>query len=133
MLDHEHGHGVGLLHVCPINNTKLMEPFLNTNFDGLRHDEVRGGQRHYGHADEQNDTAATATDLGTINFNRRTGMDASSTAVLDNFDYGWVTIVPDPFSSSSQTIRYEFRFPGKPRYVELTDIYGRGIRRTFND
>ena len=73
------------------------------------------------------------TDLGTINFNRRTGMDASSTAALDNFDHGWVTIVPDPFSSSSQTIRYEFRFPGKPRYVELTDIYGRGIRRTFND
>jgi murein DD-endopeptidase MepM/ murein hydrolase activator NlpD len=73
------------------------------------------------------------TDLGTINFNRRTGIDASSTATLDNFDYGWVTIVPIPFASSSQTIRYEFRFPSTPHYVELRDIYGRGVRRTFSN
>jgi hypothetical protein len=64
---HEHGHGVGLLHVCPINNSKLMEPFLNTNFDGPRHDDLRGGQRHYGDVDEANDTTTTATDIGTVN------------------------------------------------------------------
>lgn len=45
---HEHGHGLGILHVCPVNNTKLMEPFLATNFDGPRHDDIRAAQRHYG-------------------------------------------------------------------------------------
>lgn len=63
---HEHGHGIGLLHVCPTNNTKLMEPFLNTNFDGPRHDDIRAGQRHYGDPFEPNDSAAAATDLGAL-------------------------------------------------------------------
>lgn len=45
---HEHGHGLGILHVCPASGTKLMEPFLTTSYDGPRHDDVRAGQRHYG-------------------------------------------------------------------------------------
>lgn len=65
-LMHEHGHGIGLQHVCTTNNTKLMEPFLNTNFDGPRHDDIRGGQRHYGDPYEPNDDAASATDLGAL-------------------------------------------------------------------
>jgi putative Ig domain-containing protein/matrixin len=64
---HEHGHGLGILHVCPINNSKLMEPFLATNFDGLRHDDIRAGQRHYGDIYENNNTAGTATNIGTLN------------------------------------------------------------------
>ena len=28
-LAHEHGHGLGLSHVCPVNQTKLMEPFIS--------------------------------------------------------------------------------------------------------
>ncbi len=63
---HEHGHGVGLSHVCPANGTKLLEPFLNTGFDGLRHDDIRAGQRHYGDIYENNNTAGTATNLGTL-------------------------------------------------------------------
>jgi murein DD-endopeptidase MepM/ murein hydrolase activator NlpD len=78
------------------------------------------------------DLGEVRTDLGTINFNLRTGIDASSTATLDNFDYGWVVIVPGVFSSTSTKIRYEFRFPVRPRYVQLTDIYGHGIRRTWS-
>jgi len=72
------------------------------------------------------------TDLGTINFDRRTGINATSTAALDDFDYGWVRIVPEPFTSASASIRYQFHFPQKPRYVELTDIYGRGVRRDWD-
>jgi hypothetical protein len=30
ILAHEHGHGLGFDHVCPANNSKLMEPFLAT-------------------------------------------------------------------------------------------------------
>ncbi|HKQ47803.1 MAG TPA: putative Ig domain-containing protein [Phycisphaerae bacterium] len=63
---HEHGHGLGIAHVCPVSGSKLMEPFLNTGFDGLRHDDVRAGQRHYGDIYESNDTAGTAAAIGTL-------------------------------------------------------------------
>jgi cell division septation protein DedD len=71
VIAHEHGHGVGLAHVCPINATKLMEPFINTGFNTLRHDDIRGGQRGYGDflelPDNPNDNVAGATDAGTVN------------------------------------------------------------------
>ena len=63
---HEHGHGVGMLHVCPTNGTKLMEPFLNTGFDGPQHDDIRGVTNLYGDPYESNNTAATATNLGNL-------------------------------------------------------------------
>lgn len=63
---HEHGHGIGLNHVCPINNTKLMEPFLATNFDGPQQDDSRGGAFMYGDAYEPNGTIATATPAGAL-------------------------------------------------------------------
>ncbi len=70
---HEHGHGIGLFHVCPAppafgggSGTKLMEPFLNTAFDGPQHDDIRAGQRHYGDRYESNDTAGTATPIGAV-------------------------------------------------------------------
>lgn len=44
---HEHGHGLGLAHVCPANDTKLMEPFLNDITRPTR-DEIVGAQRYYG-------------------------------------------------------------------------------------
>ncbi len=61
---HEHGHGMGLSHVCPVNQTKLMEPFLSLAFDGPQLDDIHGAQRHYGDSFEHNDTSATATNLG---------------------------------------------------------------------
>ncbi|MFO0859755.1 MAG: matrixin family metalloprotease [Phycisphaerales bacterium] len=63
---HEMGHGIGLQHVCSSNSNQLMEPFLNTGFDGPRHDDVRGVQRHYGDINEPDDTAATAVNSGAI-------------------------------------------------------------------
>jgi hypothetical protein len=45
---HEHGHGIGLEHVCPASTTKLMEPFIFTNVDGPQVDDIRGAQRQYG-------------------------------------------------------------------------------------
>lgn len=65
---HEHGHGIGLGHVCPSNNTKLMEPYLSTSFDGPQHDDTRAGQRHYGDPFEPDNSAAAANDLGTLTF-----------------------------------------------------------------
>ncbi|HYE61830.1 MAG TPA: matrixin family metalloprotease [Phycisphaerales bacterium] len=63
---HEHGHGLGLAHVCPMNSTKLMEPLLATNFDGPQLDEIRAGHESYGDALEPNNNAAGATDLGAL-------------------------------------------------------------------
>lgn len=46
---HEHGHGLGMIHSVPCDNTKLMEPFITTSFFALvQPDEVRGAIRAYG-------------------------------------------------------------------------------------
>ena len=66
MLAHEHGHGLGLSHTCPINQTKLMEPFLTLNFDGPQFDDILGAQRGYGDVHETNESAGTGSDLGSL-------------------------------------------------------------------
>lgn len=65
VISHEHGHGLGMLHVCPANGTKLMEPFVSTAYVGPQIDDILNGQRHYGDPYEHNDTIATATNIGT--------------------------------------------------------------------
>lgn len=65
-LAHEHGHGLGLDHVCPINGTKLMEPFLTLVFDGPQHDDVLAANRGYGDAFENDDTIFSAAPLGAL-------------------------------------------------------------------
>lgn len=66
VISHEHGHGLGFIHPTPCNNTKVMEPFINTNFDGLQIDDIRGGQRNYGDRFAGNISAATAKDFGDL-------------------------------------------------------------------
>ncbi|GJM22429.1 MAG: hypothetical protein DHS20C15_23440 [Planctomycetota bacterium] len=65
-LFHELGHSFGINHVCPTNGTKLMEPFLNTNFVGPRHDDLRAAHRLYGDAFENNNSAGAAHDFGDV-------------------------------------------------------------------
>ncbi len=65
-LSHEHGHGLGLSHTCPMDGTKLMEPFINTGFDGPQHDDILGAQNNYGDMFESNETAGTATHWGNL-------------------------------------------------------------------
>jgi Ca2+-binding RTX toxin-like protein len=64
VLAHEHGHGLGLSHTCPINQTKLMEPFVTLHFDGPQFDDILGAQRGYGDAHEANEAAGSGSDLG---------------------------------------------------------------------
>jgi|GEM_PF-2863274 len=63
---HEHGHGLGMRHVCSSDSSQLMEPFINTSFDGPQHDDLRAGQRHYGDPFEPDDDFNAATDLGVL-------------------------------------------------------------------
>ncbi|MDF1808639.1 MAG: matrixin family metalloprotease [Phycisphaerales bacterium] len=65
VISHEHGHGLGMEHVCPANQTKLMEPFISTAYVGPQLDDILNGQRHYGDPQEPNNSLGTATDLGT--------------------------------------------------------------------
>ena len=81
MLYHEHGHGLGLAHVCPVNNTKIMEPFLNTGFLGLQHDDIRGGQAGYGDPSGSNNLI---TDARTISVTH----DATTTTNSLSIDKG---------------------------------------------
>lgn len=72
MLMHEHGHGTGYLHMDPAppaagGNTKLLEPFLSTSFDGPQEADIRGWQIQYGDGNEPNESPATATPLGLLN------------------------------------------------------------------
>lgn len=61
-LGHEHGHGLGIAHVCPNNYTKLMEPFAGPEeiFDGPQQDDVRACHAMYGDKFEPNNTASQA-------------------------------------------------------------------------
>lgn len=66
---HEHGHGLGMSHLESDNSNALMEPFLNTTFDGPQFHDILAAQRGYGDVNEKglgNDTALLATNLGTI-------------------------------------------------------------------
>lgn len=85
-LAHEHGHGLGFAHSCPINQTKLMEPYLTTAFDGPQLDEILGGTRLYGDDLEHNDAVANASDLGSLGNGTLTLRDLS---VDDDADSDW--------------------------------------------
>ncbi|MBS0195933.1 MAG: matrixin family metalloprotease [Planctomycetes bacterium] len=67
---HEHGHGLGLAHVCPrgtdASTWKIMEPILNTSFDGPQQDDIRGVQFYYGDPYEMNNSVDTATNIGAL-------------------------------------------------------------------
>lgn len=72
ILEHEHGHGVGLSHVCPVNQTKLMEPFISTAYLGMQFDDIYSASRNYGDFYERhgvlrdNDSFTNAADLGLV-------------------------------------------------------------------
>jgi autotransporter-associated beta strand protein len=65
---HEAMHGLGVDHVDSPTGI-LMRPFISSDFDGPQLDDVLALQRLYGDVREKNggnDTAATATSLGTV-------------------------------------------------------------------
>lgn len=63
ILSHEAGHGIGLGHVHPINETKIMEPFLTEAFLGPQNDDILAAHTLYGDRFRDNDTPAGATPL----------------------------------------------------------------------
>lgn len=64
IIAHELGHGLGLGHVWPVVGSKLMEPYLDTSFDGPQDDDIRGNQHYYGDDRESNNALGGAANLG---------------------------------------------------------------------
>lgn len=68
------------------------------------------------------------TDLGRLGFDLRDGIDATSIETLDDFDYGWLHLVPQSFVSTDDQLVMELHFPQRPAYVEVRDLDGAGLR-----
>jgi len=69
LVEHESGHGLGLRHVCPTNQTKLLEPTIHLGYRGIQFDDLYGLQRQYGDflekhsSSRNNDSFANAAPL----------------------------------------------------------------------
>lgn len=87
---HEHGHGLGMLHVCPANQTKLMEPFISTAYNGPQLDDILNGHRHYGDPMEPNNSPIETTDLG--NFDASDILPIVNVSIDDNSDADYFEI-----------------------------------------
>ncbi len=71
-LAHELGHSLNMRHLNSPTDELLLEPSINTSFDGPQLDEVRAAHFYYGDKNEKsfgglgNSSAARATNLGTL-------------------------------------------------------------------
>lgn len=101
VLMHEAGHGLGILHTIPVNETKLMEPFISFAYLGPQHDDTLAVQALYGDAFENNDTANTATDLGELTNGRRTLAEVS---INEPGDDDWYTFTAPSAGRISLTV-----------------------------
>jgi hypothetical protein len=91
VIAHEHGHGLGLAHVCPVNRTKLMEPSLSTRFVGVQFDDILTIQGLYGDSFEgsgnnsSNNTSNSAHSIGSIS--SETTISDASISVSGDVDF----------------------------------------------
>jgi len=92
VIGHEAGHGLGMLHVCPANQTKLMEPFVSTAYDGPQLDDILNGHRHYGDPQEPNDLGENATALGNLNIGEQLELVNVSLDDADDRDFYKLTL-----------------------------------------
>jgi hypothetical protein len=93
---HEMGHSLGLHHVGPCDCTKIMEPRRCSSFDSPQDDDIRGAQRFYGDTHEVNDSAGTATFIGSLDElpGGRIRKEASLDRI-DDIDYYRFTVGPN--------------------------------------
>ena len=121
LIAHEHGHGLGLNHVCPTDGTKLMEPFVSGAFEGPQFDDILTGQALYGDllerqsTNKDNDTPSTAYSFGTLD----TGVSSTTLSIANALD-------TDVFSfqvSSSQSLNLSVKPTEQEPYLEgMQDI-----------
>ena len=120
VIAHEHGHGLGLLHACPIEQTKLMEPTITTRFDGPQHDDILGANRSCGDRFEfpsGNDLPAMAIDLGSLTPGDTLRVDTLSVDGRTDHDYYAFTVPPTMRATVTVT-------PVGSRYYSSTEASG---------
>ena len=105
ILSHEHGHGFGALHVCPVQQTKLMEPFISVAFTGPQFDDILNIQRHYGDRfeDPGNDSAGNATSLGSFSIGNSQTL--TQLSIDDNADSDFFAVTANEDLFLSVTVR----------------------------
>lgn len=70
---HEHGHGIGMVHIDSDDSSHLMNPTYSGSFDGPQYHDILMAHRGYGDFNQKsfgglgNGVASRATDLGVIN------------------------------------------------------------------
>lgn len=69
------------------------------------------------------------SDLGVVDFNSREGLDATTLSALDDLDYGWMRI--EPLELEDDAAVYLLHFTQQPEWVEVSDLYGVGVRATL--
>lgn len=110
VLWHEHGHGMGQLHTCPITQSKLMEPFISLAFEGPQFDDILNAQRHYGDPLEPNQGLLAATPLGSVSVGTSLFIDGVS--LDDNTDrdnYGFTVTEPISFSVTLTPLGFTYQ------------------------
>jgi hypothetical protein len=119
---HEIGHAFGLLHIESSNAELLMEPYINTSFDGPQLDDIRGLHGLYGDFNEKsnnnlgNGTAALATSLGSLATDSSVsiGRDAAGNQVVLSTETDFVSI-----TNSSDVDFYSFTIDA-PGLLDVT-------------
>jgi|GEM_PF-966467 len=101
---HEHGHGLGISHVCPANSTKLMEPFATASFRGPQHDDLRAVMRNYNDSYFPNNSIATAEPISPA-------VGVGSTIVIGAQPAGEPTVAPGSIVGLA--------FPGQQDYFRV--------------
>lgn len=119
---HEHGHGFGLFHVVSNNANFLMEPSINTSFDGPQLDDLRGIHRGYGDFWEtgvSNDSTATATDIGSFGDGDSFAIGTNTdTTLVFNFETDFISI-----DDNSDTDYFAFNVPNNSEVtIDLTPV-----------
>ena len=92
VMAHELGHAMGLNHVDPVDQTKLMEAYTSTAFDGPQFDDMAAINTLYGDIDEKgagDNTAASAIDFGTLpnGADALTNLSLSTTSDVDYYKF----------------------------------------------
>lgn len=111
-----------------------VHPFLfvgGRNEDAIRVEEVdspSGFVVRYFAGRGDLDLDVIESSAGVLGFNERLGIDASSVPALDSFAYGDLELQPLEFLSTSSELVLEIRFAERPTFLEVRDIFGRGLR-----
>jgi hypothetical protein len=101
VIAHEAGHAIGMGHVCPINQTKLMEPTISTSFNGPQFDDLLGAHRNYGDLNEDNGLFSNASDEG---FAVDTTVNVNDLALDDDGDDDWFLLPTGTLTELSVTL-----------------------------